>query len=48
MHIGIILLGWLVSAVVLIGGLVASGILTIKIERIDQDDEDDGDSDGEE
>lgn len=44
MHIGMILLVWLGTAVVLVVGLVASGMLTIKIEKIDPDEEnsDDG------
>lgn len=48
MHTGIILLVWLVTAVVLVVGLVASGFVSIKIEKIDPDDSDwDDDTDDE-
>lgn len=39
MHTGIILLAWIIAAVVLFLGMVASGFVTIKIEKVDPDDE---------
>lgn len=40
MHTGMILLVWLATAVILVVGMVASGMLTIKIEKVDPDEKD--------
>lgn len=45
MHIGTILLGWLVTAIVVVVALVKSGILKIDIIVDDEDDQDDRGSD---
>lgn len=47
MHTGIILLVWIATAVILVVGMVASGMLTVKIEKVDPD-EKDRDEDSEE
>lgn len=40
MHTGIILLVWIATAVILVVGMVASGMLTVKIEKVDPDEKD--------
>lgn len=47
MHTGIILLTWLIMAIIIIGGLIASGILSVHIEIERKDKHRDEDEDAE-
>ena len=43
MHTGMILLVWFIIAIVIVVGMFASGMLSVKIEMVDPEEDDDAD-----